>query len=61
MGSEEYPPGLRQCFGKKRYRTIAFVEKVIAKAEAARGVKLRYYYCGMCDRYHLTKKPAETK
>lgn len=58
--SSDLPPGLRQHFGKKRYRTQAFAEQVAARCLAARGVELRAYYCGMCGGYHLTKQPRKT-
>lgn len=47
------------CLGKKRYDTAKFVNKVIKKVEADRGVKLTSYYCMSCFGYHMTKQPGK--
>lgn len=50
------------CLRKSSYRTEAKANTYKAKAEAARpDTKLRVYYCGLCQGYHLTKAPLPCK
>lgn len=47
---------ISSCLLKNSYRSEAKALKYKTKAEAARpGTKLRVYYCGLCQGYHLTK------
>lgn len=43
------PSLLSSCKSKRRYRTYEFAEKVRAKCEADRNVKLRTYWCAYCN------------
>ena len=44
------------CEKKQRYRTQHVAREAANRAFAARGVRLRTYYCQYCNGYHLTKK-----
>lgn len=47
---------LRQCIGKKRHKSLDDADEV-AKAMAKKHEKpFRFYYCGICNGYHITSK-----
>lgn len=47
------------CYSKLRYKTFERAERVAERRGEAAGIKLRPYYCGICQGYHLTKRPPE--
>lgn len=49
--------GIASCWRKKRYNSEAFALKIVRKVLKNRGAKVRSYFCGICQGYHLTSKP----
>ena len=45
----------RQCARKKGYTTSKDANRQIQKTFKATGIKLAYYQCEYCGKYHLTK------
>lgn len=45
---------------KKGFITARDVNKEIHKIKAKEGIKLNYYHCDYCGKYHLTKKYVKT-
>lgn len=46
----------RQCGSKARYRNEHEVNYYRKKCERERSVKLDYYWCSICNGYHLTSE-----
>lgn len=49
--------GIASCWRKKRYNSEAFALKIVQQVLKKRGAKVRSYFCGICQGYHLTSKP----
>lgn len=47
---------VRECLGKKKYRSFSFAEKMIKKIKTERNVDLYTYCCPNCQGFHLTKR-----
>lgn len=45
-----------ECKRKKGFATTREVNRIIQIAYAESGIKLDYYQCTYCGKYHLTKK-----
>lgn len=54
MNSQEY--WVKECLGKKRYRTLGFAEDLAKKIKKEREVELYVYSCPSCQGFHLTKR-----
>lgn len=52
---------MRSCFGKKKYRTLGYAENRAGLIGKEHGIKLRVYWCGICNGFHLTKRPTPTE
>jgi len=52
--SEDKSHQLRMCISKKEYPTPKDAREVVRKNKKM-GVRLRYYKCPYCDKYHMTK------
>ncbi len=50
-----------QCARKKGFITTRDVNKEIHKIKIKEGLKLNYYHCEYCGKYHLTKKFVNSK
>lgn len=50
-----------QCARKKGFSTTREVNQIIHKTRTHEGIKLQYYYCPVCGKYHLTKKFVRSK
>lgn len=46
----------RTCKKKIRYRTHGEARHAITKCHEQRSTELDYYYCSLCDGYHLTHR-----
>ncbi len=46
----------RQCGCKSRYRDENLAIQYKSKVERQRGIKIDYYYCSICNGYHLTSE-----
>jgi len=48
---------LRQCIGKGRLQSVEMAENKIKQIQKQNPDQyMRWYYCGICNRYHLTSK-----
>lgn len=47
---------IRECLGKKRYRTLGYAEELAKKIKKERQLQLYVYSCPSCQGYHLTKR-----
>lgn len=47
---------IKECLGKKRYRTLGFAEDLAKRIKIERNVELYAYACPSCQGYHLTKR-----
>ena len=50
-----------QCKRKKGFATTREANQVIHRTKAKSGIKLSYYKCEYCGKYHLTKKYVSSK
>lgn len=47
---------VKQCLGKKKYRTNKFAQTMVSKIKQERNVVLYTYRCPTCQGFHLTKR-----
>lgn len=50
-----------ECRRKKGYSTTRDANKDIHRARVRDGIRLSYYRCSYCGKYHLTKKFVKSK
>ena len=50
-----------QCSRKKGFTTSKDANQAIHKVKTKKGIKLNYYRCEYCGKYHLTKKFVRSK
>lgn len=50
-----------QCARKKGFNTTREANRAIHQAKNKEGIKLSYYHCEYCGKYHLTKRWVSSK
>lgn len=51
----------RQCARKKGFNTTREANRAIHQVKNKENIKLNYYYCEYCGKYHLTKRRVDSK